>query len=509
MSKENPEKAKAREKCQEFDTKYEGHYSIRLALESFQKSTDFVKIINDPILEGFFAKNQKRGASVFEVGLNHATRQMPVALMTVANIRKLICLVDLTYDAIETNPGSKYDWKSAKGIQTDFQSGPFFGKKFKDQKELDAAFAGQLESIKADSKIKKINDLKNTDDLVAYYETSGKFGWKAEEKKKLDKDADSKSKNSRIHGNKDKTRHNFSKAEKENIKKYIEEKGCTVKENGPNSIIAIGKDGKEECTVTPNEVVVTGTDYKLAIHLALINFPGQTLIFDYVPAAEKPKFEKAFKEAMNEFKEAHPDMKDDIKYVFEIEVSKKSDKSSNRVTDLEKKYPEVVHDTRKCSLTGGNGKEWYYSDEVKDIISATEYAAGQKWHSQFLTYGNSELPEEDIKENKKFYRLLQPDTTVNCKEWVKKELTQFLQIWKTTHSAIEVGTFVFPTLIGGNHFATYACNTNGEILAINSLGGSYRGWDDAAVRGIQEALRDYKIQAKLPIKITSDQSGDF
>jgi len=162
-----------------------------------------------------------------------------------------------------------------------------------------------------------------------------------------------KGKSANIYGNKSKTKHNFGPAEKKDIIKCIADNGCTVKENNPNSMTAIGKDGKEICTVTPNEVVVSGTDYKLAILLALINFPGQELVFSDVPAAEKPKFEKAFKEVIAEFEEDHPDAKE-IKYIFEDEVSKKSDKSSEKAAEIEKKYPVVPNDKEDGPLTNGH-----------------------------------------------------------------------------------------------------------------------------------------------------------
>lgn len=525
MSKESPEVAKALEKCKEFDEKYfTGWKSIEFALKSLQNSVDFVKIVNDPMLEGFFAKNQKRGDKVFETGFNHATRQIPDDLKTQENIRKLICLIDLSWDAIDADSKAAYDWTTNKnGIPTDFQMGPFFGNVFKTQKELDAAFANQLNSIKASTKDEEIKKL-SLENLVENYVKSGKFGLKVDEKREEKKeDADLKSKKSGIHGDKSKIKQNFGPTEKKEIIKCIADNRCTVKENNANSMTAIDKDGKEVCTITPNEVVVSGNDYKLAILIALINFPNQELVFSDVPAAEKPKFIKAFKEAKEEFKDTHPDVRDDIKYVFENEVSK-PDKNSKKDIDLEKKYPEVKQTRRdgiQSSLTGGNGSEWYYNNEVRDIISATEHAAGQNKHrpAVFLCVTNNQKISSKLEVNKynKIYFSVTPQSpespfsTDDCKMRVKAAASEFIRQWNIAHpDNKDRGTLVFSIHVGGNHYATYACNTDGEILVISPMNG-YEQWDKAAVEGLTEALSESKnkIEPKKPIYMTPVQDDNF
>jgi len=93
---------------------------------------------------------------------------------------------------------------------------------------------------------------------------------------------------------------------------------------------------------------------------------------------------------------------------------------------------------------------------------------------------------------------------------VKVAAGDFISQWNNAHpDNKDRGTLVFSIHVGGNHFATYACNTDGEILAINPMGGSYRKWDEAAIPGIQEVLKESKINPVAPIYITPDQNDNF
>ncbi len=110
--------------------------------------------------------------------------------------------------------------------------------------------------------------------------------------------------------------------------------------------------------------------------------------------------------------------------------------------------------------------------------------------------------------NKKFYASLTPLVINQCQNDVESEVTKFIAAWKEKDpDNKEIGTMVFAVNVGTNHFATYACNTNGEILAINSMGGNYAKWDEAAIKGMQSAFEAKNIDQEEPIRITPDSKG--
>lgn len=141
---------------------------------------------------------------------------------------------------------------------------------------------------------------------------------------------------------------------------------------------------------------------------------------------------------------------------------------------------------------------WYYNFDIKNIISATENTPvriGLDYNSDFGIREKQEL-EQELRTRSKFFAIISEPTSVEVVEKHAETLAaKYLKLWKEQNSAESgrKGTFIVPVRVGNNHWATFAFNTEGEILCINSLDG-YSTWNRAVIEGIKKGMKANNIR---------------
>ena len=150
-------------------------------------------------------------------------------------------------------------------------------------------------------------------------------------------------------------------------------------------------------------------------------------------------------------------------------------------------------------------KDYQYSNlDIEKIIETKEGTTFQN------SVDNINI---DAKKANKFYSTIAPGANLGDpgKDSTGKDAYEFanahIQKWKE-NSKNPRCTFVFPVHMSGNHWATFAFNTEGEILCVNSLGG-FDSWNKTVIENIEQALKDNDIPLKNTIKITPDENKQF
>jgi len=202
--------------------------------------------------------------------------------------------------------------------------------------------------------------------------------------------------------------------------------------------------------------------------------------------------------------------------------------SDGEYTEInQKKYFDFLNNLkykkpRPTQFTICNKKGWYHNFSILDILNAAikilktnsisytffktcfKYEQENWINIRTVYFGVYRLNDEDTITS----------TPTNFQQNLKEKFQKYLDILKTkfeNNVIPENYTFIFISMINDNHFAVYACNFRGEIIAINSMGGSYRNFDNAAIEGLSNILyqNNVTVQVNNIFKLTPSESDQY
>lgn len=165
---------------------------------------------------------------------------------------------------------------------------------------------------------------------------------------------------------------------------------------------------------------------------------------------------------------------------------------------------------------------WYDQENIQAVIEVTRKSRGEDilaHPSRFITYMEDNKPLNmarvrlDNNQASQIYVSISPPqrghniTPTDFQTAMQSEAERLLKS-NRLNAAGKKQAFIFQAHIGDNHWATYACNTEGEIMAINSMDG-YQAWDNAAIKAFKAAFQNNNITPKPSINITPRESKDF